>query len=61
MTLNKEESLKLVKELNAMALCVPDLIHIAAGANELDFLDGYLEHFHKLSAIIDDAIIAGVK
>ena len=61
MTLNKEETLKLVEELNAMALCVPDLIHIAAGANKIDFLNGYLDHFHKLSEIIDDAIIAEVK
>ena len=57
MTLNKEKSLKLVEELNAMALCVPDLINIAAGANKLDFLNGYLDHFHKLNEIIDDAII----
>ena len=61
MTFTKDESLNIIHELGEMERCIPDLIRITSGKEELDFMEGYLEHFHKVISIIDDAIIRGVK
>jgi len=61
MVLNQEQSIKIINELGEMERCVPELIHITHGPEELEFMNGFLAHLHELRSTIDDAIIAGVR
>lgn len=58
-TIKKSE--ELIHELGEMERCVPELIRNTHGHEELEFMEKYLDHFHKLRSIIDDAIIDSFK